>query len=708
MKLSGDTLLFNTYKLTGGLHVTNNEPIDDRILWQTIDDVSNITSQEAPSFYKGLVASTEDGKLYILTGNTPSDVSSWKDITSDVVFPDAKDIKLGVDIVYSGETIAPASSSVTDAIETVVDKMVENEKTAAAALTDLDETKLDISAWDEQRTAILSGLNKNTQEIEKNASAITNLYETKADVTALTRVYKIVSGQVVKIDENGYYTDPSLQPIKPSEGDVVNTISSITYDEKTYPVGTNFVCIKSLEGIGGVEWDPLAGIADLSIYSKLSAVTIDGEGVVTGGNLIDSGVTLQLNATTDVKVNSASTADELNGFRVESETNTNTSAPFEFLSNIKKEGNKVIYTKNEAIIGVDTITVSSNPGQVISLNGASTSNGKINFNVEVVDVINSASTSISATTAVSDTQGRNIADTFAMLDTYPTVATKPSVSLTATKTGIDSVYEVGTLMSAITSGGGTLTFAIRESTKGKFNSSYEGEVQPVYSYTNNSTLQINFSGTTKEQTFTDGSLPKTYEINDTNTFTNGESIGLGDNQVTSTYSYGYTAPSNKPHTKLGVETTKTGSTASEGSATWTANSAGFVTSSLNIRGAYAFFTNISQTGSTSEDDISYTGTTNPKLATAPDTKSLIDKKSITIKYPSTVNEAIKYYMFAVAPPYKDKFTMSKYNDVGHAYDGAVNFVEMGVKTYNNQEWVVYYIEALTETADCRFKITFNV
>ena len=166
MKLSGDTLLFNTYKLTGGLHVTNNEPIDDRILWQTIDDVSNITSQEAPSFYKGLVASTEDGKLYILTGNTPSDVSSWKDITSDVVFPDAKDIKLGVDIVYSGETIAPASSSVTDAIETVVDKMVENEKTAAAALTDLDETKLDISAWDEQRTAILSGLNKNTQEIE--------------------------------------------------------------------------------------------------------------------------------------------------------------------------------------------------------------------------------------------------------------------------------------------------------------------------------------------------------------------------------------------------------------------------------------------------------------------------------------------------------------------------------------------------------------
>lgn len=708
MKLSGDTLMFNTYKLTGGLHVTNHEPIDDRILWQTIDDVSNITSQEAPSFYKGLVASTEDGKLYILTGDTPSDVSSWKDITSDVVFPDAKDIKLGVNIVYSGETIAPASSSVTDAIETVIDKMVENEKTTAAALTDLDETKLDISTWDEQRSAILSGLNKHTEEIEKNTSDIADLYDTKADATALTSVYKIVSGQVVKIDENGYYTDLAQQPTKPSVGDVVNTISSITYDGKTYPVGTNFVCIKSLEGIGGVEWDPLAGIADLSIYSRLSAVTINGTGVVTGGNLIDSGVTLQLNSTVAVKVDSASTADELNGFDIETETNTNTSAPFEFLSNIKKEGNKLIYTKDEAVIGVETNTFSAEPGQVASFVSASTTKGKINFNVEVVDVINSAFTSVSATTAVSDTQGRNIAETFAMLDTYPTVATKPSVSLTITKSGIGSVYEVGTLMSNITSGSSTLTFAMKESTKGKFNSSYEEEVSPIYSYMNNSKLQINFDNSTKEQTFSSGTLPQTYTINETNTFTGGESISLGDNRVSATYSYGYTAPSNKPHTKLGVETTKTGSTASEGSATWTANSAAFIESSLNIRGAYAFFTNISQTGSTSEDDISYTGTTSPKLLTAPTTKSLIDKKSITIKYPSTVNEAVTNYIFAVAPVYKDKFAISKYNDVGHAYDGEVKFEEIGTKAYNGQNWIVYAIDALTETADCRFKITFNV
>ena len=199
----------NSFLLKGGLKITNAEPVDERILFPDgIGDVSGISQEYKDTYYKGLVASTPEGKIYILTGDTPSSVTSWVDVTAPVATPVATDIQLGKDLIYSGETIAPASNSITNAFDAVVGEMVKNELTTAAALNDLN---VDVS-----------GLQGSVSNIEKN-------YAKKSDISS---VYKIVSADVTGITNSGYTTNTYTATDVPI-GSVENTVTSVVYENKT-------------------------------------------------------------------------------------------------------------------------------------------------------------------------------------------------------------------------------------------------------------------------------------------------------------------------------------------------------------------------------------------------------------------------------------------------------------------------------------------
>jgi hypothetical protein len=376
-------------------------------------------------------------------------------------------------------------------------------------------------------------------------------------------------------------------------------------------------------------------------------------------------------------------------------------------------------TRNENAVSIEldlklgpTLTGVSK-GQVIK----SLETGLTGLTGTLTDYINSAETSNSAITSnsaetsnvaisypVNSSTTKTFADTFAMLDTYPTAPTKPVVTFTPSLSGLSTLYEVGTNIGNISNSG--FVFKLKETTKGKFNSSYEGESSPVYSYiidADNPRVVLNGLGFEGETiTFTTLSLPsESTAKKETVTY----SILLGDNVLTAECHYGFTEPSNAPHTKLGYETTRTGRTAADGTATWTECPNTAITKTLKIRGAYAVFTNIPQTASTSEDDISYV---NVALDTQPNTKSLIDKTEIKIKYPATSSLQMKNYQFALAPNYDNKFVIKKYNDLRGDYNGDVTYKKIGsLQITGYTGWNVYSIDATTETSECRFKITLT-
>lgn len=200
---------------------------------------------------------------------------------------------------------------------------------------------------------------------------------TKGEVDAkVSSVYK-VKGSV--------QTFAALTDIaNPSVGDVWNVVQA----SGDTPAGTNYVYTGSGSTTADM-WDALGGTIDLSAYSKLSAVTTNGTGVVTGGKLINSGVTLQLNRTAAVKVDSASTADNLEGFGIQKgDSLTTTDAGF-VVAGLGVSGNKVTYGF------VDSVNSATTANSALTAATAQTVNGD---NVNGTTLKNGAAVEYSGTT----------------------------------------------------------------------------------------------------------------------------------------------------------------------------------------------------------------------------------------------------------------------------------------------------------------------
>lgn len=155
---------------------------------------------------------------------------------------------------------------------------------------------------------------------------------------------------------------------------------------------------------------------------------------------------------------------------------------------------------------------------------------------------------------------------------YPNAATKPtfSVRLGSTLSGVKEIY------SSVTVPGATLNKNV-----GKFNASYTNVSQP--------TPVTTWSGDkiiTTKTGFTD------YVVTTgATTASASATVALGENKVTYTATSTYSAPSNNPVRNDNEPTTKTGKTASDGTAIWTSAQTG-ATSSVSVTGVWPVYDNI--------------------------------------------------------------------------------------------------------------------
>ena len=250
----------NTFMLNGGLYITNDEPIDSRILVSSYDELISASTWSGIPIYNGLIVGLSDGSgdIYTLKDkNNPTSTSSWKKVTESVAFSGTT-IPVGKTIALSGQTYIPAASSVTDGVQFVVEKMIENEVITAGALSDLN-----------QRT-------KNIDTIEEDITTLSSI------TSGLTSGLTSLGLRVSSIDSMLKFPDGLYAQIVSKHETDISTLSanSITVDRKL-----------------------------------ITATADTGTGVVTGITLnpIDessiTGRTLTLNKSTDVKVNSATTSN---------------------------------------------------------------------------------------------------------------------------------------------------------------------------------------------------------------------------------------------------------------------------------------------------------------------------------------------------------------------------------------------------------------
>ena len=155
---------------------------------------------------------------------------------------------------------------------------------------------------------------------------------------------------------------------------------------------------------------------------------------------------------------------------------------------------------------------------------------------------------------------------------YPNAATKPtfSVRLGSSLSGLKEIY------STVTVPGATLNKNV-----GKFNASYTNVSQP--------TPVTTWSGDqiiTTKTGFTD------YVVTTgATTASASATVGLGTNKVTYSATSTYSAPSNNPVRNDNEPTTKTGKTASDGTAIWVSAQTG-ATSSVSVTGVWPVYDNI--------------------------------------------------------------------------------------------------------------------
>lgn len=155
---------------------------------------------------------------------------------------------------------------------------------------------------------------------------------------------------------------------------------------------------------------------------------------------------------------------------------------------------------------------------------------------------------------------------------YPNAATKPtfSVRLGSTLSGVKEIY------SSVIVPGATLNKNV-----GKFNASYTNVSQP--------TPVTTWSGDkiiTTKTGFTD------YVVTTgATTASASATVALGENKVTYTATSTYSAPSNNPVRNDNEPTTKTGKTASDGTAIWVSAQTG-ATNSVSVTGVWPVYDNI--------------------------------------------------------------------------------------------------------------------
>ena len=311
----------------------------------------------------------------------------------------------------------------------------------------------------------------------------------------------------------------------------------------------------------------------------------------------------------------------------------------------------------------------------------------------------------SANSATNDAEGRNIADAFALLDKYPSAPTKPKVNLAYSTTPALSVVKVGDTVT-VTSINFTAT-----TVAGAFNEAADVSPKTIPSYSATQLL-VGVTGSPAEST----TRINTYEpmavataITDSFTGCTLSSVTYGANAFKLEVTYKYGATNNMPKTLLGLETTKTGRTAAENTAVWTAGTVTSGIKTITVYGGYPLKTNMSRATTNapsqaligSGDTITFGESSLETGTTATEYVLYNPSKTFYFVFPPTTTSDNKFYKIA----FPQSLTMSsikKYNDLAHVYDGDVTYT-----TATNAGMTIITINAPAESQAPQYRIIFS-
>lgn len=201
---------------------------------------------------------TAEGKITTLEGKVGKTAAGGEAATG--LFKDIADVKATAD---KNKTDLTAVKAIADAAatKTYVDTELGKKVSAVEGsrlMTDAEGTKLEgIDAGAQVNVIETITVDGTAVSVSDKTAAITlNLkdYAKKADISTAYKAKGTISMAELKL-----LTEKSV-------GDVYNLSDKFVDSETEYPVGTNVVWT-------GTEWDPLAGLTDLSAYAKTADVT---------------------------------------------------------------------------------------------------------------------------------------------------------------------------------------------------------------------------------------------------------------------------------------------------------------------------------------------------------------------------------------------------------------------------------------------------
>ena len=177
----------NTYKLAGGLNITNGEPVDSRILVSSTEELYSGATWSGVPVYNGMIVGVADGKLFTLKDKV-------KAIST-----------LSADTHAAWEQMANAAS-----VATVASRISDIQASFVNLLQVLNTLDASIS----YKTVARNVTKLNDDGYWTSSSGDPDI----PDVTVVT------------------------------VGSVVITVNDVTYNGQTYLTGTHFVCVRPITG----------------------------------------------------------------------------------------------------------------------------------------------------------------------------------------------------------------------------------------------------------------------------------------------------------------------------------------------------------------------------------------------------------------------------------------------------------------------------
>lgn len=208
---------------------------------------------------------TAEDKISALEGQVGKAAAG--EVAATGLFKDIADVKATADknktdlaIVTATANAAATKTEVTEALKGKVDVVA-----GSRLMTDAEGTKLEgIKAGAQVNVIEKITIDGTAVSVSDKTAAITLNLKDYAKKTDISSAYKAMGSKT--------FAELSAMTLKPeNKGEVYNVTDAFktgtgTVNEKVWPAGTNVLWT-------GTEWDPLAGITDLSAYAKTDDVT---------------------------------------------------------------------------------------------------------------------------------------------------------------------------------------------------------------------------------------------------------------------------------------------------------------------------------------------------------------------------------------------------------------------------------------------------